>query len=173
MHELETERLALRPLAPADCERLWTIFRDPYVRRYLWDSLLVSRETVAGVIAASEQCFRERGLGIWGAAERTVTAAAGETIGFAGARPMASGELELIYGFLPEHWGRGFANEAARAVLGLGFARGEPRIWAITDVENKASARVMQRLGMRFVKREVVNGLPQVYYALERAEFRA
>jgi RimJ/RimL family protein N-acetyltransferase len=54
-----------------------------------------------------------------------------------------------------------------------GFARGLERIWAGTDLENKASERVMRRLGMRFDRREVVNGLPQVFYVIERGAFRA
>lgn len=183
MATLRTDRLALAPFAPSDRERLFTIFRDPYVRRYLWDSVLVSRATVDEVIAASQQSFRERGLGIWCVAELQKHADArsqppgvdetGETIGFAGVRPMQSGELELIYGFLPAHWGRGFAREAARTAMRESFDRGAPRVWAGTDFENKASERVMQRLGLRFVKREVVNGLPQVYYVIERAEFGA
>jgi ribosomal-protein-alanine N-acetyltransferase len=169
MAGLETARLALRPLAPTDRARLRAIFRDPYVRRYLWDSVLVSWAEVDAVIAASEASFRARGIGIWGVAERQ---AQDLTIGFAGARPMKSGELELIYGFLPKYWGRGFATEVARAVLARGFDAGEERMWAGTDLENKASARVMQRLGMRFDRHERVGGLPQVYYAIDRPGFR-
>ncbi len=169
MHELETARLALRPIAPEGRETLRAIFRDPYVRRYLWDSTLATWEEVDAVIAASEASFRARGIGIWQAAER---AAPRHAIGFAGARPMASGELELIYGFLPAHWGRGFATEVARAVLARGFAAGERRMWAGTDRENKSSERVMRRLGMRFDRHETVGGLPQVYYALDRGDFR-
>jgi ribosomal-protein-alanine N-acetyltransferase len=169
---LATARLTLRPCAPSDRERLLAIFRDPYVRRYLWDSRLAEPAEVDGIIAASEASFRQHGVGIWCAAE-PASLRPGETIGFAGARPIKDGELELIYGFLPEHWGRGFAQEASRAILSLAFSLGQPRVWAGTDVENKASERVMQRLGMRFDHRITVNGLPQVYYVIERADFRA
>ncbi len=170
--DLATARLALRPCAPADRLRLYTIFRDPYVRRYLWDSKLVSLASVDEVVAASEACFREHGMGLWCAAE-TGASSANETIGFAGLRPTSGPEFELIYGFLPAHWGRGFASECARALMADGFARGLARIWAGTDRENKASERVMQRLGMRFDRRETVGGLPQVWYVIERETFRA
>jgi [ribosomal protein S5]-alanine N-acetyltransferase len=166
MPELATAQLRLRPIAPADRARLLAIFRDPYVRRYLWDSQLTSFEDVDPIIAASEASFREHGMGLWCAAERGAKSA--ETIGFAGLRPTPNREFELIYGFLPEHWGRGFASECARALMVDGFARGLARIWAGTDLENKASERVMRRLGMRFDRREVVNGLPQVFYVIER-----
>jgi RimJ/RimL family protein N-acetyltransferase len=169
MHELTTARLALRPCVPADRARLTAIFRDPYVRRYLWDGVIVTPAEVDDVIAASGASFAARGAGIWCASERG--AASGETIGFAGARPVQSSELELIYGFLPEHWGRGFASEAARAVIARAFASGEPRVWAGTDRENTASQRVMQRLGMRFHCSETIGGLPQVHYVIERGEW--
>lgn len=168
---LATGRLALRPCAPADRARLYTIFRDPYVRRYLWDSQLVSLATVDEVIAASEACFGAHGMGLWCVAE-TGARSAHETIGFAGLRRTSGLEFELIYGFLPAHWGRGFARECAHALMADGFARGLARIWAGTDLENKASERVMQRLGMRFDRRETVGGLPQVWYVIERGDFR-
>ena len=113
---LATARLSLRPFAATDRARLHAIFRDPYVRRYLWDSCLVAFSEVDAAIAASDASFRERGLGLWCAAER----AAGDpsaTIGFGGLRPRRGGELELMYGFLPEHWGRGLAAELSRAVM--------------------------------------------------------
>jgi ribosomal-protein-alanine N-acetyltransferase len=169
---LATARLALRPFAPADRLRLHTIFRDPYVRRYLWDSKLVSLASVDEVIAASEACFRAHGMGLWCAVEAGAHTAH-ETIGFAGLRCASGPEFELIYGFLPAHWGRGFASECAHALMVDGFARGLARIWAGTDLENKASERVMRRLGMRFDRRETVGGLPQVWYVIERGGYRA
>ena len=169
---LATARLALRAIAPADRLRLHAIFRDPYVRRYLWDSKLVSLATVDEVIAASEACFRAHGMGLWCVTEAGAHDAR-ETIGFAGLRPTSGPEFELIYGFLPAHWGRGFASECARALMADGFARGLARIWAGTDLENKASERVLKRLGMRFDRRETVGGLPQVWYVIERGDFRA
>ncbi|MBM4385140.1 MAG: GNAT family N-acetyltransferase [Deltaproteobacteria bacterium] len=161
---LTTERLELRPIARADHARLLAIFRDPYVRRYLWDSVICTPAEVEDVLAQSEAAFRDHGVGIFGVA----VCGASELIGFAGARPTKNGELELIYGLLPEHWGRGFTDEASRAVLALAFERGHARVWAGTDTENKASERVMQRLGMRFDHRVTVNGLPQIYYVLDR-----
>jgi ribosomal-protein-alanine N-acetyltransferase len=167
-----TQRLDLRPLAPTDHARLAAIFRDPYVRRYLWDARIPADAEVSDVIAGSEASFRAHGFGLWCVAER---GARGETIGVAGVRPTPEGELELIYAFLPEHWGRGFALEAARAVMARAFARdpGRARLLAVTDLENKASVRVMLRLGLRFAKAERVNGMPLVVYEIAREDFRA
>ena len=63
-------------------------------------------------------------------------------------------ELQLLYGLLPSVWSRGYATEAARAVMrhaldDLGF----DEIRAATDVPNHASVRVLERLGLREWKR--------------------
>jgi ribosomal-protein-alanine N-acetyltransferase len=167
---LATPRLVLHPCARDHRAPLLAIFRDPYVRRYLWDSRIVAEHEVDGVLAESDASFASHGVGLWCASEREPHAAA--PCGFAGARPGASGDLELIYGFLPAVWGRGYALEATRAVLARAFAAGQARVWASTDLENRASEKVMRRLGMRFHRRERVGGLPQVFYVIAREEFR-
>jgi [ribosomal protein S5]-alanine N-acetyltransferase len=60
----------------------------------------------------------------------------------------ASGDLGYV---LARHaWGRGYATEATRALLEFGFERLRlHRIWATCDVENDASARVLEKVGMR------------------------
>lgn len=168
---LETPRLRLRPFARDHRAPLLAIFRDPYVRRYLWDSRIVAPHEVDGLLAESDASFAAHGVGLWCASEREPETA--PLCGFAGARPGVRGELELIYGFLPTVWGRGYAIEAARAVLARAFAGGRPRVWASTDRENRASEKVMRRLGMRFDRHERVGGLPQVFYVMERDELRA
>jgi RimJ/RimL family protein N-acetyltransferase len=64
-------------------------------------------------------------------------------------RPKAL-EAELGYEIDPRYWGRGYATEAARAMLAYGFKElGLHRIWAACLLENRASARVLAKLGMR------------------------
>lgn len=65
-------------------------------------------------------------------------------------RRFESQEAELGYEIASECWGQGFATEAARALLGFGFEELKlHRIWASCFSENEASARVMEKLGMR------------------------
>jgi RimJ/RimL family protein N-acetyltransferase len=69
------------------------------------------------------------------------------------------------YGLSPEHWGRGLATEAAEAMLRFGFEQRElEEIWAGADLDNAASFRVMERLGMTRVGERVVG--PQRVRAL-------
>jgi ribosomal-protein-alanine N-acetyltransferase len=81
-------------------------------------------------------------------------------------------DTELLYGLAPGAWGRGYATESARAVLDFGFrSLGLRKITASTDVPNVASVRVIERLGMRFLRRAVVNGLDLLFYEMAAGEW--
>ncbi len=57
---------------------------------------------------------------------------------------------DMGYGLNSDFYGRGYATEAARAVLDFGFNDlGLHRIWATVDVNNDASRRVLERIGMK------------------------
>jgi RimJ/RimL family protein N-acetyltransferase len=58
--------------------------------------------------------------------------------------------MDIGYVLARPHWGQGYMSEAARTVVDWGLAqRGIFRIWALCDVENPASARVMRKIGMQ------------------------
>lgn len=167
VRELVTERLLLRPVEPSDTEALHRLFTDPDVRRYLWDDVVIPVETVEEVVVASGESFRRFGFGQWILSER---AAPAEIIGFCGLRHFHEPpKVEILYGLYPSRWGRGFATEAARAVLARGFENCDlERIYAGADPPNGSSFRVMERLGMRPWRRLEINGQEAAYYVLER-----
>ena len=87
---------------------------------------------------------------------------------------------EVGYLFNPAHAGRGYATEASRALLQVGFEElGLHRIIGRLDVRNAASARVLERLGMRreahFVQNEWLKGewTDELVYAMLDREWRA
>ncbi|HUU44607.1 MAG TPA: GNAT family N-acetyltransferase, partial [Acidobacteriota bacterium] len=103
----------------------------------------------------------------------------GDVIGWCGLGPLdfSPGEIELFYGLSPEHWGRGIATEASRAVLRYSFAEiGLSRIVAVTHPENVGSVKVIEKLQMTFEK--IITDLPEEhrwyegcrYYSLSRAD---
>jgi ribosomal-protein-alanine N-acetyltransferase len=165
--QLETARLTLRPFALADIDELHCLWLDPQVRKYLWDDQLISREQAAEVVASSLASFAEQGYGFW----RGQLREAAGLCGFCGLRQFGEPpEVEILYGLLPQYWGRGLVVEAARAVLRYGFeTAGLKRIYAGADPPNAASFRVMERLGMVFSHRATINGLAAIYYVLERS----
>ena len=106
------------------------------------------------------------GFGLWAVELR----AKREMIGVAGLTHLADGpEIEVGYRFLREHWGKGFATEAAQASIefGLGELRLE-RIVAVTLPTNRPSQNVMEKCGMTFVGVMHVYGHEQVKYAIAR-----
>jgi RimJ/RimL family protein N-acetyltransferase len=80
------------------------------------------------------------------------------------------GVCELVYSLDPAWWGNGLATEVGRAALRWAFeTKGWPRIVGATDEPNKASARVLEKIGMRFVGEGTLeNGLPTVFYEISK-----
>ena len=77
----------------------------------------------------------------------------GEVIGITGLTHLEDGpEIEVGYRFLRRCWGYGYATEAAKASLAFGLGElGLERIVAVTRPDNRASRRVLEKCGLRFV----------------------
>jgi ribosomal-protein-alanine N-acetyltransferase len=149
-----------------EIHRIWT---DAGVRKYLWDDELISREETASVIEKSMEYFQAKDFGLWAVSPREQES----IIGFCGYwffhEPP---QLELLYGIITDQWGKGFAPEAATAMLRLGFEElGFYEVIASTDAPNTASVRVMEKLGMSFLKRQNSEGLDTIYYSMKREDF--
>lgn len=169
---LETARLRLRPFEAGDVDTLHALWTEPEVRRYLWDGVVIPRETAAAIVDESIASFAARRFGMWMALAKDD----GRPLGFSGLRPIPEQvDIELYYGLSHAEWGRGFATEAARAVLRYGFDRaGIDPVWLRTDGPNEASVAVMKRLGARYVRTEPVGAFgTTVAYLLRREDFAA
>lgn len=82
-------------------------------------------------------------------AERTLVGDAG----FKG-RPGADGQVEIGYGIVPAYWKRGYATEAVRGLIGWAFEQGVRAVTAETEDTNVASQRVLEKNGLRQIRRE-------------------
>jgi [ribosomal protein S5]-alanine N-acetyltransferase len=164
-HVLATPRLVLRPVTAADQAELTAHWTTPDVRRFLFDGTVLSPAEIARTIADSERTFATAGYGLWLVRERDRT----DLVGTAGLRPLEDLGLEVTYSLAPAAWGRGYATEAARAVVEHALGPlGLPEVLAEVDEGNTASAAVIERLGMtRF---DVVPGVlgPMVRYRRTR-----
>jgi RimJ/RimL family protein N-acetyltransferase len=169
--ELRSERLVLRPIEAGDREALHRLWTDPDVRRFLWDDRVIDLATVDGVIERSSASFAAEGFGLF----TLHGAGGGALVGCCGIYRLAQGlEPELIYSLAPGCWRRGLAVEAARVVIADAFTRlGFALVRGRTDTPNRASIRVLERLGMAFESEGVENGLPTVCYALSREAWLA
>lgn len=98
-----------------------------------------------------------------------------EFIGWAGLLYLPEfDKVDIGYRFKKEYWGNGYATEAARAIIDHGFnVLGLDLIIAIALPENKASIRIMEKVGMMFDKRapydEVIR--EAIWYKLDRSAY--
>ena len=181
--QLATARLELRPFTRPDAAELLEIFRDVDVRRWLLDGAVLPLAWLNDEIAASDARFAASGAGLWSIRRSHASGpvAANEAqgpqpiIGFAGFREFFDPpQLQLLYGLLPSCWGQGLATEAARCVCDHAFDHlGFDVIAAATDIPNTASIAVMQRLGMRCVRRSDDGPAGAAFYAIGREAWLA
>lgn len=147
MTDLRTERLLLRQWRDADLDPWAAMNADPEVREYF--PTVLTRDESAASMRRFHEAIEHRGWGWWAVEVRDT----GEFIGFTGLDPVDN-ELpftgvEAGWRLARSAWGKGYATEAARAVLAYGFdTLGLPEILAITAVGNLRSQAVMRRLGM-------------------------
>lgn len=156
---LETDRLLLRPwrVTEAAIQReLWTE-RDPRVpaRRRIDAE---GRPTVADFEEGIRAAAAPSSIGLL-AVERT---AEGDVIGYCGlieGGPETEGEPELAFELLRRCWGRGYATEAALAVLDWARSSGHERLWATVWDWNTASRRVLAKVGFTETDRQEVHAV--------------
>lgn len=179
-YPIKTERLILRPFTADDIDDLYDIHSRPEVARYLyWEPR--DLETTRQVL---ERKIRASVLGVEGEALQLAVELpeAGKVVGDVlliwVSREHRQGEVGYV--FHPGHGGHGYATEAAREMLRLGFDDlGLHRIIGRLDGRNTASARVLERLGMRreahFRENEIVKGewTDELVYAMLAEEWRA
>jgi RimJ/RimL family protein N-acetyltransferase len=146
--EFDTERLRLRQWRAADREPFAQLNADPRVMAYFPSPL--DRAASDALAERIRSLIDERGWGFWA----TELKSTGEFIGFVGLHmPMAqlpfSPCVEIGWRLAYAHWGRGYATEAARGALHVGFdVLNFSEIVSFTAVGNARSRAVMERLGM-------------------------
>lgn len=160
---LHTERLHLRPCELEDLDFLHELWTEADVRRFLFDDRQISREEAKSFIETSVANFTNHGYGLWLFFENQSKLIAG----FAGFLNSSQELPSLIFGTQPLFWGRGYATEAARAVLHYAFdVLGLECIVADVDEPNQASIRVLEKLAMSRTRQAIVNERPLLYYKL-------
>jgi [ribosomal protein S5]-alanine N-acetyltransferase len=147
---LETPRLVLRHLEPADLDALFALYRDPEIRRYFPDGTRTLAETKDELnwFRNGHSEFPE--LGLWATVERR----SGAFLGRCGLLPWeidGKHEVELAFLIDKARWREGFATEAARAIVE--HARTALRIKRLICLilpGNAASAGVAEKVGMSY-----------------------
>ena len=138
---MNSHRLTYTPLALADLDAFHSLVVDEYVRRFLMDGIVYSRDWSEQRIVESSRLFETRDVGIWLVRSR----AGSELVGFCGFMeiPSLHAEPQLIYALFERFAGQGYATEMAGAAVARAHEAGFPEILASVDEVNSASLRVL------------------------------
>ena len=147
---IDTERLTLRRFTAQDEQAYADIMTNPNVYRYLGTGQGIPRENMGRIIEQMEMTFGH-GLGVYAVIEK----ASGKLIGHCGLRGLPCGRKEILYAYSEDSWGKGYATEAAKAVLEAHDVR--PLI-AVSYPENPASIGVIKKIGFSHVGQEKMFG---------------
>lgn len=143
---IRTERLLLRRFRDSDREPFANMNADPAVMEHMQGAL--SRDASDAFIDRIERHWDDHGWGLW------AVEVPGEApfIGYVGLWPadyVENGMVEVGWRLARQHWGRGYATEAAREALRFGFEQvGLSEIVSFAVPQNERSWRVMERIGL-------------------------
>lgn len=161
---LETDRLYLREITPDDALFAYELNADEEVIRYTGDGPFESVEE-AKTFLENYDHYRKYGFGRW----LVVRKSDNELVGWCGLKYSEDAdEYDIGFRFFKKHWNSGYATESAAACLKIGFEKfGMKTIVGRARVENLASVRVLEKLGLSFSKTVEENGEAWVVYSID------
>lgn len=166
---IETERLMLRIFEADDLDTAFVLFNDDDVQKYLSPANRRTREQLKITLEKLALRWKERGFGIWCVCEKDDK----KMIGYSGFQYLDNTpQVEILFGFLKDSWGKGFATEAAKACLRFGFEEAQwSKVYAATHPENLASRCVLEKIGMAFDKKLAYYQIDSISYTISRDEY--
>ena len=166
---LETARLRLRRFRHEDVNAVYAIIGDDVAMQYYPRTF--DRSDAEQWVERNLRRYAEYGHGLFA----VMLKGNDEMIGDCGViRQVVEGlhQLEVGYHFRRDHWGHGYATEAARACMGLAFDEyGADKVISLIRPENAPSWRVAERNGMQLERQVMHYNLPHLVYAMRREEY--
>jgi RimJ/RimL family protein N-acetyltransferase len=167
--QFTTLRLAATRLHARDLADLCVLHRDPRVMATL-GGIRTDAQTLE-YLDRGVAHWERHGFGLW-----TLRSTQGAFMGRAAIRHVLvddQDEIEIAYALAADAWGRGIATEIASALLGVAFDRLRlPDVTAITTTDNRASQRVLEKVGLTLERSLVFLGAPCVLYRIDRDDWR-
>jgi RimJ/RimL family protein N-acetyltransferase len=163
-----TARLELREFSAAEAEDIYLLNADPEVVRYTGDGPFTSVAEARALLEHYDN-YRRDGFGRWSCYLRET----GPYIGWCGLnRKRDRDEVDIGFRLHRRYWGQGYATEAARAALALGFGRfGLREIVGRARSDNAASHAVLRKLGLQPSFTYIEEGHTWVQYVLRAEDF--
>ena len=149
MFGLSTERLLLRKIDTSDASFILRLLNEPSFIQFIGDKGVRSLDDARQyILNGPVKSYQKHGFGLY-----LVTLESDKTpMGMCGLLKRESlQDVDIGFAFLPEFWNKGYALEAAAAVMIYGKdVLKLPRIVAITNKDNHASAKLLNKIGLHF-----------------------
>ena len=179
MNIARTARLSFRLMDENDAELLYELDNDPEVMKHLTRGRVSTMQTIKEVFIPRLNAYRneQKGWGLW----QVNIIESNEFIGWVLVRPMGFFEqpdfsdLEIGWRFKKMSWGKGYASEAALAITKAVSEPEEVKSLSATALkDNLGSIKVMEKLGLKFVKnynhKDEQGELPAVLYSCPKEQ---
>ena len=163
---LQTKRLRLRRLQNSDVKALIELWSDPQVTKHLGGPR--DRGKLKKIFEEDVKNPDAEQYDLWPVEENQSKEVVGDC-GLLAKEVDGKQEIELIYIFKASAWGKGYATEIGRAITNYAFEEMKiGRLIALIEPENKASERVVLKIGMKF-KKDVIRpgGAKRKVYVIE------
>lgn len=153
---IETERLILRELLPADAVGMFALDSNPNVLQYLGIQPITTLEECRKSIRMVRDQYERNGIGRWAVLLKDTY----EFIGWAGLKLVDEmtinnhrNHYDLGYRFIEKYWRQGYGYEAAQAIVNYGFQTLKiNKIHAYLDPKNIASKKILEKCGLKFIE---------------------
>ncbi len=161
---LETERLTLREFELSDAHEMFMLNSDYDVIKYTGDKHFKNVEEAEDLIRKYDQ-YRKYKLGRWTVLLKETK----EYLGWCGLKYLEDeSAVDIGFRFHKKHWGRGYATEAAAPCLKYGFENLRlKKIIGRALKANTASIHVLEKIGMKYERDEMLHDGPAVIYSKE------
>lgn len=145
---LTTTRIGFSKWSKNDIQLAELLWGNPDVTRYICASGKFTMEDISSRLKQELHNEIEHQVQYW----PIFTLSSNELIGCCGLRPYRKNEYEIGFHLLPQFWGKGYATEAATAVIGYAFSvLNADALFAGHNPNNIASAKVLRNLGFRYI----------------------
>lgn len=173
MIPIETKRLIIRTITEDDTQGIFELDADPQVHQYLGKKPIKSMEEATAIVQYIRNQYKNYGIGRWAVIDKENN----EFIGWSGLKYETQvrsnfNYYDLGYRLKKKYWGKGIATETALLSLSYGFEKMNlSEIYAGADIDNIASNKVLQKVGLKFIETFMYDNAPHNWYKITKNDW--
>ncbi len=172
---IETNRLILRNLELSDVQGIFELDSDPDVHKYLGNNPIKTLKEAEGIVTYIRNQYTQHGIGRWAVIDKLTN----EFIGWSGLKYETQVKkdepyFDIGYRLKKKFWGKGIATESAKLALAYGFEELKLKeISGAADVQNIASNKILQKIGLKYANRFNYDNEPHNWYTITNRMWQA